>query len=226
MSWLPRSIANSLLIDGEDEDEDDRPTVANDYNNHLPQSQSVTEQEFNPNQDGSDPQTLTTGLKEDLSEFTESLARQLWGVASFLAPPPPPPPPPPPLPLRHSSRTTPKPDTSASIRRDSSDGDNISNSICEDSRFGGETGVSNSSIYPNDNKEDNHTDFVGVTDEVLAFAMNIAHHPETWLDFPLTEEEELDGNSIAFSSVSYDILFYFHLLEFQSFLTVHVELNI
>ncbi|CAI9303131.1 unnamed protein product [Lactuca saligna] len=191
MSWLPRSIANSLLIDGEDEDEDDRPTVASDYNNHPPQSQSVTEQEFNPKQDGSDPQTLTTGLKEDLSEFTESLARQLWGVASFLAPPPPPPPPPP-LPLRHSSRTTPKPDTSASIRRDSSDGDNMSNSICEDSRFGGETGVSNSSIYPNDNKEENHTDFVGVTDEVLAFAMNIAHHPETWLDFPLTEEEELD----------------------------------
>ncbi|KAL2460341.1 BSD domain-containing protein [Abeliophyllum distichum] len=31
---------------------------------------------------------------------------------------------------------------------------------------------------------------VGITEEVLAFARNIAHHPETWLDFPLSEEEE------------------------------------
>jgi hypothetical protein len=30
------------------------------------------------------------GVKEDLSELTKSLTRQLWGVASFLAPPPPP----------------------------------------------------------------------------------------------------------------------------------------
>lgn len=32
---------------------------------------------------------------------------------------------------------------------------------------------------------------VGVTEEVLAFARNIAMHPETWLDFPLDEEEDL-----------------------------------
>ncbi|GAA0161201.1 hypothetical protein LIER_17568 [Lithospermum erythrorhizon] len=44
-----------------------------------------------------------------------------------------------------------------------------------------------------DNKEDLgsfYDDAVGVTDEALAFAHNIAHHPETWLDFPIEEDEE------------------------------------
>lgn len=37
-------------------------------------------------------------------------------------------------------------------------------------------------------------DVVGITDEVLTFATNIARHPETWLDFPLLpDEEESDG---------------------------------
>ncbi|CAH8355964.1 unnamed protein product [Eruca vesicaria subsp. sativa] len=35
-------------------------------------------------------------------------------------------------------------------------------------------------------------DDVAVNDEVLAFARNIAMHPETWLDFPLDPEEDLD----------------------------------
>ncbi|XP_010458431.1 PREDICTED: uncharacterized protein LOC104739693 [Camelina sativa] len=33
---------------------------------------------------------------------------------------------------------------------------------------------------------------VALTDEVLAFARNIAMHPETWLDFPLDPDEDLD----------------------------------
>lgn len=32
---------------------------------------------------------------------------------------------------------------------------------------------------------------LGITEEALAFARNIAMHPETWLDFPLDEEEDL-----------------------------------
>lgn len=34
---------------------------------------------------------------------------------------------------------------------------------------------------------------VGLTDEVVAFANNIAMHPETWLDFPLPDDEEDAG---------------------------------
>lgn len=35
---------------------------------------------------------------------------------------------------------------------------------------------------------------VGLTNEVVAFANSIAVHPETWLDFPLPEDEDDDGN--------------------------------
>jgi len=44
---------------------------------------------------------------------------------------------------------------------------------------------------------------VGITDEVLAFARNIAMHPETWLDFPLDEEEDLDGMCVSFSMIAF-----------------------
>ena len=37
-----------------------------------------------------------------------------------------------------------------------------------------------------------------ITDEVLAFARNIGMHPETWLDFPIDEEEDLDGICVFF----------------------------
>jgi len=37
-------------------------------------------------------------------------------------------------------------------------------------------------------------DVIGITEEVLAFATNIASHPETWLDFPLLpDDDESDG---------------------------------
>lgn len=36
---------------------------------------------------------------------------------------------------------------------------------------------------------------VGFTDEVVSFARDIAMHPETWLDFPLPENDDDDGNS-------------------------------
>ena len=39
---------------------------------------------------------------------------------------------------------------------------------------------------------------VGITDEVLAFARNIGMHPETWLDFSIDEEEDLDHMCVFF----------------------------
>lgn len=39
---------------------------------------------------------------------------------------------------------------------------------------------------------------VGVTDEVLAFARNISMHPETWLDFPLPDDDDSDGTHFLF----------------------------
>lgn len=34
---------------------------------------------------------------------------------------------------------------------------------------------------------------VGLTDEVVSFADNIAGHPETWLEFPFPQDEDDDG---------------------------------
>ncbi|KAG7538997.1 hypothetical protein ISN44_As09g023620 [Arabidopsis suecica] len=45
-----------------------------------------------------------------------------------------------------------------------------------------------------DEEEEEEIAAVALTDEVLAFARNIAMHPETWLDFPLDPDEDLDGN--------------------------------
>ena len=39
---------------------------------------------------------------------------------------------------------------------------------------------------------------VRITDEVLAFVRNIGMHLETWLDFPIDEEEDLDRMCVFF----------------------------
>uniref|UniRef100_UPI001CB99325 uncharacterized protein LOC122588930 n=1 Tax=Erigeron canadensis TaxID=72917 RepID=UPI001CB99325 len=119
------------------------------------------------------------GVKDDLSEFTESLARQIWGVASFLAPPPPPPPP---------------------LLSDHHDGLNCESLINE----GEIERVSNSETFDcDDDDEKLENNVVGVTEEVLQFAMNIAHHPETWLDFPLSEDED-DNDDFEMSDTQWD----------------------
>ncbi|GKD02581.1 putative U-box domain-containing protein 30-like protein [Tanacetum coccineum] len=150
MSWLARSISNNLIIN-----DDDQPTTSN----NLKSADIINqEEEF----DDQDSHNLRDGVKGDLSEFTESLAKQIWGVASFLAPPPPPPPPLPPLP---------QPDRNSKKEDDECE---VSNSAREDL------------------VEEKEKEIVGVTEEVLGFATNIAHHPETWLDFPLSEDEDSD----------------------------------
>ncbi|GJW91928.1 hypothetical protein Tco_0169481 [Tanacetum coccineum] len=136
MSWLARSISNNLIIN-----DDDQPTTSN----NLKSADIINqEEEF----DDQDSHNLRDGVKGDLSEFTESLAKQIWGVASFLAPPPPPPPLPP----------LPQPDRNSEKEDDECE---VSNSVREDL------------------VEEKEKEIVGVTEEVLGFATNIAHHPET-----------------------------------------------
>ena len=40
---------------------------------------------------------------------------------------------------------------------------------------------------------------IGITNEVLAFARNIGMHLETWLDFSIDEEEDLDHMCVFFN---------------------------
>ncbi|KAK9163643.1 hypothetical protein Syun_004545 [Stephania yunnanensis] len=190
------------------------------------------------------------GVKDDLSELTKTLTRQIWGVASFLAPPP----------------SSDRPDRSdraeedvveSSSRSDrerseaeadssvsewnrwesadrSVDGEDVDPEMADAagiagirsdfaeiggkfrtgfSRFSSNKAVSEiskiaSTFLPfgseeeEDEEEESGEKYavesaVGVTDEVLAFARNIAMHPETWLDFPLADEEDADDFDLS-----------------------------
>ncbi|XP_059631161.1 uncharacterized protein LOC132274032 [Cornus florida] len=209
MSWFARTIANSLRID--DDDEDDDHTTPNPKQSQFQQRH---QQELEEQDDGEDEDRIDShgrGVKEDLSEFKQTLTRQLWGVASFLAPPagPPPPPPPPPSPTsyRHTHRSVSDRSRWESYDRsgsgDVSDEDGLESETCTDfdERIrSGMYDLSNDNAVPEFSRgvsEDGIEAAVGVTDEVLAFAMNIAHHPETWLDFPSFEEEGMDDFDIS-----------------------------
>lgn len=90
MSWLAKSFANLIATD-EDDDGDDGGERRRDggvqtsggETKVLPPAAAESDEgeesgELNPGR----------GVKEDLSELSKTLTRQLWGVASFLAPPP------------------------------------------------------------------------------------------------------------------------------------------
>lgn len=205
MSWLARSITNTLRLDDDEEDEvefkrnsqNDAVTPAVNSSTAVDEDTSTYEEidldERSNNDNGNRydddnddvDDNQNRGVKEDLSELKETLARQLWGVASFLAPPPPPPPPP--LPPGKS-------DLFGLDEDRIEESGLIDGSEEEEGEYvgdgGGYLGNSDCRDYQ---VEESENDAVGVTEEVLAFATNIAHHPETWLDFPFADEEEFDG---------------------------------
>ncbi|KAL8096257.1 uncharacterized protein LOC141708434 [Apium graveolens] len=168
MSWLARSIATSLRLD----ENDDQNQISGDF---------VAAGETDSDQtDYDDDEQRGGGMKEDFSELKQTLTRQIWGVASFLAPPPPPPPP---LPsLRQRS------DLYAGDRSlEASDEEiEVDSGKC---MSGGYRDLAQMLPF---RLEDQIGGAVGITEESLAFASNIAHHPETWLDFPLSEEDDID----------------------------------
>ncbi|PSS21214.1 Protein gar2 like [Actinidia chinensis var. chinensis] len=178
MSWLARSIANSLRID----DDDDDDTNTNDEQQHR-------------QSDPPSPSPSERGVKGDLSDLTKTLTRQLWGVASFLAPPPQPqisdssP--------REASESDPAASdgTIAGIRSDIAEiggkfrsGISMLSSNAAVSEF---TKIASNFLQLGADEEGGA---VGVTDDVVAFARDVAMHPETWMDFPFPEEEEEDDD--------------------------------
>lgn len=220
-SWLARSLKNSLRLD---DDGDDQIAAAPDSptGTHPPQQQennninAVRSEE--EDEDKEDDETHGRGgVKEDLDEIKQTLTRQFWGMASFLAPPPPPPPPP-----SQSDRAAPffsdhSPSGGANEEQQLDHGDNRNRDDDDEEE---EDVVSDQSSVVERGDDDLRTDdpdrnsipsgsdsegnqepeidlenAVGITEEVLTFAMNIAMHPETWLDFPIDEEEDTDGES-------------------------------
>ncbi|ESQ45554.1 hypothetical protein EUTSA_v10010387mg [Eutrema salsugineum] len=209
MAWLARSIANSLKID-EDEDDEKETIKANsieDSGSDIVSSPSALQSQS------------PRGVKEDISELTKTFRSQLWGVASFLAPPP------------ASSDSPEKNQTDDGVEetRKSSDlgeGDEdliagIRNDFVE---IGGRfrTGISKLSgnlpvseftkIASNflqlgsegaNSKELDVGDAIGVTEEVVGFARDLALHPETWLDFPFPEEDN-DFDDFEMTDAQYE----------------------
>ncbi|MBA0722322.1 hypothetical protein Golax_003007, partial [Gossypium laxum] len=211
MSWLARSLANSLLLNEEDDNEsassvDEENDVATRQSQSfsLPPGQSLELEETQSLQQHSlSPQQIaehqSRGVKEDLTELKQTLTRQLWGVASFLAPPSP----------RtqsdcrlddvsFSNLNRVEPSGSVAFEGAEIGGRLLKMAAAEDFPFGsGENEEENGRENENEDEEvevevDQVFNAVGLTAEVLTFARNIAHHPETWLDFPLDPDEDLD----------------------------------
>lgn len=190
MSWLARSIANTLNFDG-----DDGGDAENPESKHSGDSESDEEEV-------SSPTTPSRGVKEDLSELSKTLTRQFWGVASFLAPPP-------------QSEEKPDSDLADSeqdpmlrVREDFAEiGGKFRSGI---SRLSNNINVSEitklaSNFLQLDSDEERERrggagsfgeGAVGVTEEVVAFARDVAMHPETWLDFPLPQDDEEDFGTL------------------------------
>ncbi|KAI3500300.1 hypothetical protein L1887_36119 [Cichorium endivia] len=190
MSWWARSIANTLQFNADDDEDDEQHRVNNNADKDLSTDQQVEE--------GDSPLTPGRGVKEDLSEITKTLTRQLWGVASFLAPPPP---------AEHSNEESDpsdpedaSPEAISGIRRDFAEiGGRFRSGISKLS-----TNIDVSEITKmatnflqlspdgDDYQLSSDANAIGVTDEVVAFVRDITMHPETWLDFPLPEDEDDD----------------------------------
>ncbi|KAH9605591.1 hypothetical protein KSS87_013210 [Heliosperma pusillum] len=181
MSWFVNSLANSLKLDLHDDDNEDDTTITNDEDQHHNTTPPI---------DSPTPSDQTTprrgGVKDDLSEFSKTFTKQLWGVAAFLAPPPPP---------------VPETDISAAEGDDPPRIAGIRNDLSEiGGKFKSEISKIASSIMQFSVDEDlsieDYADrgVVGLTNEVVAFATDVSMHPETWLDFPLPVDDDSDND--------------------------------
>ncbi|XP_016463720.2 uncharacterized protein LOC107786723 isoform X1 [Nicotiana tabacum] len=187
MSWFARSIANTLKLDDDDDDRND--VVSSPNHDHSTEEKQQT-----------DDDSPSRGVKEDISELTKTLTRQFWGVASFLAPPPQSEP--------YKPLEYPNSEPNRNSDNEESDPAGIAGLRSDIAEIGGrfKTGISKLSknipvseitkmasnllqLGPEEEEEEGRG-AVGVTEEVVAFVRDIAMHPETWLDFPLLDDDD------------------------------------
>ncbi|KAF8719294.1 hypothetical protein HU200_023993 [Digitaria exilis] len=206
MSWLARSIAATLSSPrGEpdadaDESESERASAGSAAG---PGEQESSPRGRSPNggpgaEEPEQPGTPSRGVKDDISELTETLTRRLWGVASFLAPPP--------------EASTPRAGAAApaeggeeevgdeeeaavlspriaGIRSDLAEiGGRVRSgfSMLQSNLAVAEISKIASSLLPfGQGDADDGEAVPGVTEEVVVFVRHISTRPETWLDFPL-----------------------------------------
>ncbi|XP_020085845.1 uncharacterized protein LOC109708487 [Ananas comosus] len=240
MSWFAKSLVNSLISaaahgDEEEEEEEEEeeaeapptdPHHRHDERSPPPHPHGGGEGGEGSREDDDEeaPDTPSRGVKDDLSELTVTLARQFWGVASFLAPPPSPPSHPNPNPSPEPAAAAAESEVVAAesprlagIRSDFAEiGGKFRSGISMLSNAKAVSEISKiaSSIIQfgsqEEEEEGDGDDYegeelgevekiklrgVGVTEEVLVFARNISMHPETWIDFPAFGDDE-DSNGM------------------------------
>ncbi|XP_031109417.1 uncharacterized protein LOC116013671 [Ipomoea triloba] len=204
MSWFARSIANTLKLDDDDEENDDVSPAKYDHSTGKPGAES--EQNQQQSDDPSSPTSPSRGVREDLSELTKTLSRQFWGVASFLAPPP----------QEQSESEEPLNEFGSEFEHESDPDQGGSDAVGpagirnDFAELGGRfrsgisklsnnkavseiTKIASNILQLGSDEEDDDSwtkGAVGVTEEVVTYARDIAMHPETWLDFPLPENED------------------------------------
>lgn len=204
MSWMARSLSNSSISvhsSGRDDDHIADPATTGE-------PKALDSGDRGGEVEGEDEDDPNRGVKGDLSEFSRAVARQFWGVASFLAPPP------------HSSAVENERPSDAEAHREAqrmeaSDSASMGGIKSDFSEIGGKfrsgfsklsanIGVSEiskiaSNLLPfgaeeEEDEENFGSEIIGITDEVMSFVHNISMHAETWLDFPLlSDDEDSDG---------------------------------
>ncbi|PSS30676.1 Glycine--tRNA ligase beta subunit like [Actinidia chinensis var. chinensis] len=193
MSWLARSITNTIRLD-DDNNGDEIPINMNP--NDVQDHQS----------DPSSPSAPERGIKDDFADITQTLTGQFWGVASFLDPPPQSDPSTPPQVPDSSNPEAPDAAGIAGIRSDVAEiGGRFRSGI---SKLSSNVAVSEftkiaSSFLQLGSEEE---DAVGVTEEVVAFVRDIARHPQTWLDFPLVNDDDEDDEfDMSYAQQAHDL---------------------
>ncbi|XP_042496487.1 uncharacterized protein LOC122075501 [Macadamia integrifolia] len=195
MSWLSIPLPNPFKFQPPDDEEEDSPGGGGGGGG----GEEEEEEEEEEDEESSSP---GGGVKEDLSELRKTIGRQLWGVASFLAPPP--------------VTSSPQSSVDSTSTHDSSSQTllGIRNDFAE---IGGsfKSGLSilstnmavneisklasNFLLFPKDGDdvdefsvEGHGGDIVGVTEEVLEFVREMSMRPECWTDFPLSLENDFE----------------------------------
>ncbi|KAD5960947.1 hypothetical protein R6Q59_013954 [Mikania micrantha] len=194
MSWFARSICNIFKPDNNDDVEEEE----DDDNKHYVVSKNTIiftdkkhEQQVS---DDNSRQYRGIGVKDDLSEITKTLSRQFRGVASLIS-------------CNERSDSS-EPEAISGVRRDFAEiGERFRSGILKVSNDIDVSAITKlaSDFLQMDSEDDNEDSSdgygdgaVGVSDDVVAFAGDIAMHPETWLDFPLPENED-DGEDFDLS---------------------------
>ena len=166
------------------------------------------------------------GVREDLSVFSQTIGRQLRGVAAFLAPPPSPPSSPSPVaaPSDSSSSASSSP-TLRGIRNDLAE---IGGSF----KSGLKTFSNLFQSQPGDADDECLEDYdgvAGITEEVLHFVSQLSTRPECWTDFPSALDDGDDQFFSLFSLAFSAILNCSSTWEYCDFsflvVTVETELN-